>query len=259
MPVTDLSADVPFPDAPFAQQFHPEFGYLSPSAPMRRKMRRAAVMAVAGMVIAASTALALVPRPAVDDNGRDEPALSAVSGLQPVDDAVAVTDAGPVTSAPPLRVTGFSAPARAQSSCDDLSQSFLVANCRFGRAGKARTAHVLRAATHRVATVPIGRIDAEPQSEPHKVVAARVVQAAAPTAAQAAAASNETPAALPPAAVPVKPPVKTVPKRERPPSQEINAFSAAAATPWSGDSRGLFFPRAVLPSLFGGADWARSR
>jgi len=256
MPTAEMPAAGPYPDVPFTPLFHPEVGYLCPSASLRRKVRRAAMTTVAGMVIAASTALALVaPMPALD-GGRDQPPPSAVSGWQPIDDPMPVTDARSVTAAPPLPVTGFSGPSRAQASCEDLSRSFLVAKCRFGRTGKAGVAHTSRAVIHRIATVPS---DPEPLSEPHKAAAGRMAQAAAATAAQAAAASNETPTKLAKSAVPAKPPVKAAPKRDRRPSQEAEPASAAAAAPGNGDSRGLVFPRLVIPSLFGGADWARSR
>src|SRR3982074_759893 len=71
-----------------AQNFHPEFGYLCPSAQVRRKVRRAAMTVRAGMVSAAGTALALVPQLAANppgEGGREETTLSTAALLSPID------------------------------------------------------------------------------------------------------------------------------------------------------------------------------
>ena len=59
---SDMSAEDVDAGIPAAQNFHPEFGYLCPSAQMRRKVRSAALTVLAGMAIAVGTALALVPQ-----------------------------------------------------------------------------------------------------------------------------------------------------------------------------------------------------
>jgi len=63
-----------------AQSFHPEFGYLCPSARFRRRARGVVVTLAAGMLIAGSMALALMPQLAPQppgDGGRAESVLSA--------------------------------------------------------------------------------------------------------------------------------------------------------------------------------------
>lgn len=209
-------------DIPGAPYFHPELGYLAPSHWLWRKLRVAAAVALVGSAIAAGTALALMPSGVVQRVSDPQPQVAVVSPPAPIDQAV------PAMPAPPT----VQLPARAQGVCDDLSTAFLALECRSGRIGKARLARAR--ATHRLATVTIGRADPE---------------TAVPQAEKAApAAPKPSPAAVP--AKP-KPPVRTA-RRERP-----SQIAAEPATPQV-NSGGLAFPRFVLPSLFGGANLARS-
>jgi hypothetical protein len=220
-------------EIPTALNFHPELGYLVPSRSLRRKLCKVAAAALVGSAIAASTALALMmPRSAVEGAAHEEPLVAAAAPSVPVDQGA------PAIPAPPA----MHLPARAQGACDDLSTAFLAPECRSGRIGKARLAHAR--ASRRLATVTTGA-EAEPQE------AAPAPGAATPAVAEAAPALPKPPPAI---AAPAKPktPAKTA-RKERP------AQEAASADPGMprGDP-GLAFPRFVLPSLFGGADWARS-
>ena len=149
--VVFVDAEVPTPES-----FHPEFGYLCPSARLRRKLRRIVVTVGTGMAIAAGTALvlsaALVPH--VPGQGTGEEAMLPViaAAVRPVDQAAdrsatdrstsaAMTPAIPVTAATDRSpVTDRSAPLRA-GSCDDLAASFLMPGCQLGKSsmgGQAR-------------------------------------------------------------------------------------------------------------------------
>jgi len=224
-------------ELPPAPDFHPELGYFLPSPLLRRRLRKAAAAALVGSAIAATTALALMPRSPIEGVGQEEP-LIAVAPQPAAIEALPAEAALPATPAPPMQL-----PPRAQGACDDLSTSFLAAECRSGRIGKARLAHAR--AGHRLTTVTIGRAEREHEGG----------EAAPPTAAKTATEAASTMPKAPPTAVPAKPkvPVRTV-RKERP-SQE-----AAAADPGMGrgNSGSPAFPRSVLPSLFGGTDWARS-
>lgn len=210
-----------------AQNFHPEFGYLCPTATMRRKVRRGAMMVMAGVVIAASTGLALVPR-SPGDGDRKTQAPSVLTVAQPTNDVPRVT------TAQPMPVTGPAGALRTQLSCDDISGSFLVAKCQPSESGKPRSA---RGIIHRVATVSIGRV-VMPEAEPQNVTAVQPVQAAATPAAQAMAAANEAPAPGKLVA-PTNKPVKTTRKPAR--SRDNDGVPATAVVP----------PPLSLPGLFG--------
>jgi hypothetical protein len=237
---------------PAAQNFHPEFGYLCPSARMRRKVRSAAMTVLAGMVIAAGTVLALVPQLASNppgEGGREESALSTAAVSAPIDratvdrikvDRVAVGKAPddramPVILAPSIPMTYPAAPLRAQASCDDLSGSFLLLRCQSSKPGKlrmTREARAAHAASRRVANMPIGRIDAEPETEQHAAAAPRPAPAA--EAALALVATNAAAAGHPPEkpAAPAKRPVKTMQKPV--PSRDNAGADALAAAPSPG-------------------------
>jgi hypothetical protein len=235
---------------PPAQNFHPEFGYLCPSAQMRRKVRSAAMTFLAGMVIAAGTALALVPQLVPHSPGDGVPAerpLAVAAAVPPIDrtadgraaaDDRAAGEGMAVTAAPLRRATDRFVRARVQTSCDDLSGSFLAPQCRFGKAGKSQLTRLARAeAGHRVANISIGFAGAGLEGERHG--APRSAAAAAP----AAVATNE--ASMPPPAKPAKKPVKTAPKPA--PGRDIASADSVASAPLPGfDLFGLFHlpPRA---------------
>jgi hypothetical protein len=247
---------------PAAQNFHPEFGYFCPSARIRRKVRSAGMTLLVGMVIAAGTALALAPQVVSlppDEGGREETALPTAAALPPIGEAVfgrgmfdrsmfdkvsfdrALFDkAMPVAAALSMMpVTYPPTSSRAQVSCDDLSGSFLVLQCQSGKAGKShltREARVAHAASRRVATIPIGRIDAAPATEQHNPVAPRPAPAA--ETAPAVVATNVAAAAPPPEKPAlVKKLVKPVPK----PSRNDAGADALAAAPSPGFSLLSFF------------------
>jgi hypothetical protein len=227
---SDMSAKDVDAEIPSAQNFHPEFGYLCPSAQMRRRVRRAALTVLAGMAVAAGTALALVPQlvpqPA-GDYPREQSALSVAAALPSIDQAAdeakakaKAPEGKPAATAPSATVTERSVSARAQTSCDDLSGYFLAPKCRFGKAGKARmmrSARSARAARHQVATIPIGRAEAPLQVEQQRVEQPRATgsgPAPAAETAPAAVATNTDPA-VPPLEKPAsaKKPVKTAHKQ----------------------------------------------
>jgi hypothetical protein len=253
-------------ERPVAPQFHPELGYLCPSASVLRKLRSSAVMALVGLAMAASVVLAFAPRPAADNGAPDEtavPVLSAsvpaLSASVPVEGAAPAPAIAEVADLPPRREVP-AATARAQVECDDFLASFLAAQCRqvVGRTGKARSARTARAQAHRLATVTIGR--AAPEADPHKAGTPSVgtKTAAAADAAGGAAKPVATAAAATDAATLAKPkaPVRTVHK-ERRPSEDARLDAATAMARggyWGGGN-----PRGgVIPFRFGGTDWARS-
>jgi hypothetical protein len=230
-----------------AQNFHPEFGYLCPSARMRRKARSAAMTFLAGMVVAAGTALALVPQLvplSAGDGVRADPALMVATAVLPIDkatndkaaddkavDGKAADEGVAVTAAPLRRATDRFVRPRAQTPCDDLSGSFLSPQCQFGKAVRLHLAHAARAeAGHRVANVSIGRasLEGEQQGAPR----------AAPAAVATALAANEDSPVLPPAK-PAKKVVKAVPKPA--PSRDTASADTVASAPQPGfDLFGLF-------------------
>lgn len=250
---------------PSARNFHPEFGYFCPSAQVRRKVRSAVFTILAGMVIAAGTALALVPEfvpefaPHPPGEGmREESVLSVVAAQPPLGqganraaDKVAA-DGIPIMIRP-IPVTEQFAASRPQISCDDLSGSFLAPQCQLGKSGKAGRLRMTRsaraAASQRVATVPIGRADAsvadeqqrvgQQEAEPQQVAASRPAPAVPAPAAPTAQAMNIAPAALPPdkPAVPAKTPVKTA---HAPSRDKAGAEPSAAAPPPAFGLFGLF-------------------
>lgn len=227
-----------------AQDFHPEFGYLCPSARFRRKLRNATVTILVGTMIAAGTALALVPQLASHlpgDGVGDEPVLSAMA-LPPAEKVAAVTDdvrptVAAITLADP--VTERAAPSRLPAACDDLSGSFLAPRCQLGKTGKSHAARTAHPASSQVAAVPIGRVDPGLEAEPRTAAAPRVVPAAAtaaPAATASAVAANEASPVLPPEPrpAPAKKPVKIARKQaptrdlasaDPPPSHGFDLFS----------------------------------
>ena len=241
LPVSEIGEGPRFypVEVPPAPHFHPELGYLLPSPLLGRRLRKAGLAALVGSAIVASTALALMPRPAIEGIGDAEPPIAAAPQSAPTEPLQPVA----IEVLPAMRAPRTQPPPRAQDACDDLSTAFLATECRSGRVGKARLAHAR--AGHKLATVTIGRAIRQPEREEP------ASQTAAPSAADATA---KTPAVSPPGAVPAKPksPAKTV-RRERP-REEASADAGVAR----GNSSEVASPRFVLPSLFGGADWARS-
>jgi hypothetical protein len=250
MPTWDVDAE-PLP----AQNFHPEIGYLCPTDQMRRKMRSAAMAVLAGMVITAGMAFALMgqllPHPPADGVG-EESVLSAMA-LPPSDKAARPAgESVPATLARAAAVTGQADPSRAEAACNDLSGSFLSPQCRLGKTGKSRksrmtrmtrmtrAARAARAAGYQVATVPIGHAD---EAGPKRAAASGAASAA--DTAAAAVATNEAPTVVQPEKpAPAKRPVKTAHKQA-----PRRNFDAPAAAPF-----GLFHE----PSRTGSGAWAMS-
>jgi hypothetical protein len=233
-----------------AQNFHPEFGYFCPSARMQRKLRSAAMTVVlAGLMLAAGAAVGLQFAPADDDVRQEAPPILVSRPLDQgaVADAARIADDGmPAMMAQAAPVAGEGS--RPQTSCDDLSGSFLASRCQLGKTGKhlARTA---RAARSRMAEIPTGRAEAGLDDGPQGSGASRSSPAGE------AAAAFATPEAPPrPPAAPVKKPVKIAHKP--PPNPEIATSAPSAAPPTPGfDLFGLFreAPRT------GNSLWAMSR
>jgi hypothetical protein len=253
-----------------AQSFHPEFGYLCPSAQFRRKARVVAVTLAAGMLIAGSMALALLPQLAPQPAGDGERAESLVSAIalpatsgqnidkqnidkQAIDKAADLKATGladegmPAATMARAAVTARATSWRAPAACDDLSGSFLAPQCQLGKTGKAHPMHPAHEAGNRVATVAIGR--SEPPAElreaapretgsqelPRKVAASRPAPAAE-TAATAVATNETSTPMTPPSkpAVPVKKPAKTAQKQtpnQQTPNQQAPGRDAASAEP----------------------------
>jgi hypothetical protein len=242
-----MSARDDHAEIPPVQNFHPEFGYLCPSPRLRRKVRSAMVTVLAAMAIAAGTLLALVPqlaRPPGEQSALSVAAVELPSIGRPADEGRAgdrkAIEGEAAAMAPSTAVTARSASAREHISCDDLSGSFLAPQCKFGKAGKSRitrSARAARAASHLVATIPIGRTDASPQAEPQRAVQPRAaVSRPAPAAesAPAAVATNANPGVPLPEkpAAPAKKPVKTAHKHA--PSRDVASAYTMGSTPLPG-------------------------
>jgi hypothetical protein len=262
-----------------AQSFHPEFGYLCPSAQFRRKARVAVVTLAAGMLIAGGMALALMPQLAPQSPGDGERAESVLSALAspttsgPTDKAIdkaadlkpaGLADEGMPAAAmaravAPARATSWRAPA----ACDDLSGSFLAPQCQLGKTGKAHPTRPAHEAGNRVA---IGRADVPQPTElreaapretgsqelPRKVAASRE-----PVATAVATNEASTPVMVPPKpAAPVKKPVKTVqkqaPNQQAPGRDPASGEPPAAAPPHGFDLFALFHQ----PPRTGSGFWA---
>jgi hypothetical protein len=264
-----------------AQNFHPEFGYLCPSAQLRSRVRSTAVMLLVGMAIAGGLALALLPQlvpqlgpQPVSEGVREGSALVAMA-LPPIDKAAAPVQDG--MPAPTLRAdpTERASLSRAQVSCDDLSGSFLAPQCQLGKTGKAhvtRTAHAAPAAGHRVATIPIGRPDAGLEAGPREAGShqAGARDAGPPRAAASKSAPvAETPAAavaandasmVPPQkpAAPAKKPVMTVHKQ--PPNPQVQGRGLASLDTPAAPSPGFdLFALFHQPPRTGNGIWAMQR
>jgi hypothetical protein len=248
----------------FHPNFHPEFGYLCPSAQFRRKARNAVITLAAGGLIAGSVALALLPQltpQSPGDGGHEATALPAMAA-PPVDRtadlAADLKATSPTDESVPARTTvrtiaaERAAAAHAQASCEDLSGAFLAPQCQLGKAGKSHTAHVPHEAGTRVAGVSIGRTSAAVQAGPQDAATPAAAQDPAPRMAAASrsapaaetaatvAAANEAPAVarpLPKPAMSDKKPVKIV-RRQAPgpqgPGREVASADAPAAPPSPG-------------------------
>jgi hypothetical protein len=182
-----------------AQNFHPEFGYLCPSAQFRRKVRNAVITLAAGGLITGSVALALLPQlaPQAPAGGAHEATALSAMAVPPVEKAADLKASSPTDegmSAPTMArvvATERAASAHAQASCDDLSGAFLAPQCQLGKAGKSHPAHAAHEAAARVASVSIGRADAAPQAGPQDTAARAAAQEPTP---RIAAASRSAPA-----------------------------------------------------------------
>jgi hypothetical protein len=250
-----------------AQNFHPEFGCLCPSAQFRRKVRNGLVTVAAGLLIAGSVALALLPQltpQSSGDGGHEATALSAMT-MPPVDKVADLKATRPADEGRPAgtmaqaAATQRAASAHAQASCDDLSGAFLAPQCQLGKTGKSHTtraAHAARAARDagtRAANVSIGRADAALQAgpqdaaaqaagpqEPGPRIAAAPRPAPATESAATAVAMDDAPMVvlpLPRPAVSDKKPVKTVQKQT--PGRDVGRDVASAGTPAAAPSPGF--------------------
>jgi hypothetical protein len=251
MSAMDVHAEIPS-----AQNFHPEFGYLCPSAHMRRRVRRAALTVLAGMMIAAGSALALVPQlvPQPPAEGAREQSAPSVAAALPSSEPAAdegkaqegkanegkpaamaasagVTDRSPVTER--------SASAAAQTHCDDLSGSFLAPPCKFGKAGKSRMTRSARsghAGSRQVAAIPIGRTEGSLQVEQQRAEESRAEQPRA-AASRSAPAAETAPVAVatsrdptvPPLEKPAAPAKKPVKVHKQAPSRDIAGADTMAS------------------------------
>ena len=73
----------------FCDDFHPEFGYLCPTAGMRRRIRLSAISVAIGVTLGAATVLALTQQGKNCDSGGSAPPASVA--------AVAAPEAAPVS------------------------------------------------------------------------------------------------------------------------------------------------------------------
>jgi hypothetical protein len=241
------------PDWLSTPDFHPEFGVLCPSPRRRRSMRLATICVMAGLVTGATAKLGIAQW---SDSvvGLMAPTAEPLGDRSPVEEAALGL---PEFAAFPPRAASdndLSKGAPAQSSCKNLSTSFLDPTC---RSEKPHARHAARA-TYRVATVIIGR----PPAPPPPALAADVAPATAapidqPRAVVAGtnkatilmAQSVGRSAQLPKKskATPSAPTILDAPAREPGPEDvSINAYAA----PWLGRDRP--FRAAAVPLNYRG-------
>ena len=187
--------------SPFAQGFHPELGYLCPGAGLRRRVRRLAKRVLVAVVVAGGSALglsALVAPPAEEAAGVKLEAATVVSPI--AGEQAAPEPAMPAASAadmPRMAAPQGDTALEDAQACNDLSASFLSLRCRSPR--KARAA---MAASRRVASVSLGRVEAPTEVERDKPARGPL---------EATAAHAEVTPADKPAKKPVKPAQKPTP------------------------------------------------
>jgi hypothetical protein len=248
------------PEWPTTPDFHLEFGLLCPSPRLRRSMRLAVICVMAGMAIGATAKLGVaqwrdnfsgVTGPTAGPSGDQSPANEVAPGLSEF-------------AAFPSRLasdTYKSKGAPAQSSCKDLSTSFLNPTCRSER---PHARHAARAA-YRVATVIIGRATAPPPpaaaADAAPTTAApidelRAVVGSTNKARTLMAQSVGRSAQLPkkPKATPSASTILDAPARE--PGSEDVGTNAYASAPWLGRDHHARFPdpfrAAALPPNYRG-------
>jgi hypothetical protein len=211
---------------PAAQSFHPEFGYLCPSMRLRRRLRHAAMTIAAGVLVAASGAMA-VSSSALLPQGPDAGARPAVAAaLQLIDKAAEPPP--PTIPTMELATSPTEPPPRVQTACDDLADSFLAPRCQLGKPHQShltREARATRAANRRV--VPTGRIEEVSASESPPAGLARAEPASAEARLGAAAVVVPLPPARP--AMPANKPITTASKPA--PDRDKAGTETAAAAP----------------------------
>jgi hypothetical protein len=143
-----------------APSFHPEFGYLCPSATFWRRVRIAAKVVLAGMAVAAGAAFGLssVLLPPVDQSKRAAPAMVAQAPQQSQQSPIAPAPTPALSEALPATPGAPAALAHAQASCDDPLVSFLSPQCQPVR--KSRALRAAQEKRRRLAVVPLGHVDA---------------------------------------------------------------------------------------------------
>jgi hypothetical protein len=172
--------------ASLAPNFHPEFGYLCPSAAFWRRLRVAAKLVLAGMAVAAGAAFGLssVLLPPLDQGKRAMPAaIAQVSQGAQGSQASQASPSAPAqttapATAPAVTPDAAAALARAQASCDDPSVSFLSPQCQLVR--KSRALRAAQEKRRRLASVPLGHVGAPAASDTTPAPTAAVVRQAPP-------------------------------------------------------------------------------
>jgi hypothetical protein len=138
---------------PFASDWHPEFGYLSPSPGLRRKLRLAVVAAAFGLTAGAGGMAALIADH--DSNPRDASALvwpeevHAVTTPKSTGDGNVVPTAS-VRQSQPEAINSANNPA-----CREHTWDYFDGNCTPGKARKTRTVRV-PVERPAIAAIPIG-------------------------------------------------------------------------------------------------------
>jgi hypothetical protein len=144
----------PQPDIAVAPAYHPEFGYLCPSAAVRQRVRLGIISAGIGMLIGAGIALSLMDRRLAESErneristvGRTDQDWTAVGQA-----AESANQAAPVANQSGARTSSIS------GACKDDDNWSLNRKCRLI---KKLGAHAPGAAAMQLATIEIGRIRA---------------------------------------------------------------------------------------------------
>lgn len=130
--------------------YHPEFGYLCPSAVVRQRIRLAVISAGVGTLIGAIIVLSLMDRQFADNQRKEQPWTAGRT-----DQAWAAKGVVFENPAAPVAKQDSASIPSVWELCKNVRNSFLDQECRLI---KKRKAHASRSSATRLATIKIGRV-----------------------------------------------------------------------------------------------------
>jgi hypothetical protein len=157
---------------PFASDWHPEFGYLSPSPGLRRKLRLAVVAAALGLTAGAGGMAVLIA--GHDSNPRDASALVSPEEVHAVTTSKSTGDANVAPTASVRQSQPEAINPANNPACREHTWDYFDGNCTPGKGrNKTWTVHV-PVERPAIAAIPIGRSEgpAVLSSQPTMPVAA---------------------------------------------------------------------------------------